>query len=251
MRRAGRIRDYAVLAIFLSIPCITTHGTAVAVLRTPKRVIVAADSWQLLDGRIESVCKIHSVATMSYVLAGTVQVAKSGFYADALARHAASNSTTVFDAATQFEKTAARQFTTALKLIKREAPEIYDADVRRKPEPLQVAFFAVEARVPVFVITYFTVQDSSQALIVTPHSKYCPGSACPGGRGIILLGDNDAANKSSQMQSFWTGITDPVSAVRKLIQTEIDAAPSRVQAPISIVSVDAEGIHWIDKGRCR
>jgi hypothetical protein len=42
-----------------------------------------------------------------------------------------------------------------------------------------------------------------------------------------------------------------VAAVQRLVGLEIQAVPSEVGPPISVVSVNANGVHWIRKGVCQ
>ena len=243
------IKQYATVAAFILSESLS-HGTSVAILRTPKRVVVAADSHFGVSGPTVG-CKIKSGRNISYAMAGLIQDSRSKFYPDALAMDVAKHSPTVADAVDRFEKLAVPQFAKAVSRIKGDAPHIYNAEIKRVPEPFQIVFFAVESNVPLFIVSYFTVVESSKGVTVTPHRKECPGSACESsGRTIIMLGENSAATKLSSNPTFWVGINDPISAVRKLVQTEIDAVPSRVQPPISILSIDTGGLRWIEKGKC-
>ncbi len=45
-------------------------------------------------------------------------------------------------------------------------------------------------------------------------------------------------------------LSDPVTAIRTLIQVETDAHPDSVGPPTAIVEVTESGIHWIERGAC-
>lgn len=188
---------------------------------------------------------------MSYVVAGVIQESASGFYSYDLAMDAIRDSITIAGAVDKFDKLAVPRFTKAMNNIRRDRPKVYDTEIRKRPEPFQIIFFAMEANEPVFVLSYFTVTETRKSITVIPHRKVCPGSACEGGRAIVMIGENVSATNLSKDQSFWLGINDPISAARKFIQAEINEVPSRVRPPISILSIDSNGRHWADKGKCK
>jgi len=225
-------------------------ATTVVVIRTPQRVIIAADSLAAANDKHFQTCKIgtNKQFPISFAIAGSVQD-NGGFSAIDLAETAISTSPDVQSAAHKFELSTTLPFENFVRRRRRDDPAAFKK-LLTEPEPLQVAFAAVEKNVPIYVIAYFTVTVRGQAISVAAHENRCPGNGCPSGRGADILGENGAARIQVKNPAFWSGL-DPLSAARKLAEIEIAEYPEIVGPPISILTIDATGTHWNDRGECK
>jgi hypothetical protein len=232
------------------------RASTVVVNRTPKQIVIAADSLMTGMGKKVQVCKIGTsrrsritFAVTGYMIkfkdeAGTV------FSAYAFAEDAISHAGSVSDAASRFERKAMSPFLTAVRRTKKEYPKDYKW-LERYPNGLQVVFAAFEDGAPVFAVSSFIVRDEGGRISASAVRQVCPGAACPSGNGGAVMGvDPDSAKKRLEDAAFWKGL-DEVAGVRKLVEFEIAKHPDVVGPPISILTIDKNGRHWKAKGECK
>lgn len=238
----------ALLVAVLTVSGGDVRGTTIVVTQNGTHVLLAADSLELIDDESKQVCKIHSAGNAFYAIAGTA--AYREFDAVGLAEKAIAQSGSVEGAVTVFRKVVPKRFADALARMSTERHGEY-ADVRRKKQPLQGVFAAIENGAPKYVIVFFTVADSPYGgLAVSAHFRSCPGSACPLHRtDINVLGENDAATRAMDSPDIRS---DPnlTSVAQKLILAEIMDKPDKVGPPVSEVLIDRSGAHWQSRGDC-
>jgi hypothetical protein len=246
------LAKFLLAPILLPVPAL---ATTVVVIRTRQRVVIAADSLASNGATPFTMCKIgvNPRFPVSFAIVGYSQLQfgnKSRFSAIDLAEDAISSTANLHDAGRRFESTAAVSLLNALRLMKKNQTKDFER-LLQSPEPVQVVFAAVENGVPAFVVSSFSVQDGNGGLTVSQHESACPGSACPYGQNqAVILGENGAARRQTADVSFWKGL-DPLSAARKLVEVAIESHPKTVGPPISIITIDASGTVWNDKGVCQ
>ena len=227
---------------------ILASSTTVSVIRTPRHIVVGADSLVTNEGVGPSYeCKISSHGDVFFASAGIREDKQSGFFSVGLAIRAIEHSANVGEAATRFTASATDAFRIALERIRHDAPRYYVNKVKTRPEPLQMVFFGMERGIPTYALVYFTATDKSHGhIVVTPHLNDCPGHDCPDaktGRSGRILGENVAAKRASDTKSFWRDLSD-TEAARKLVAIEEAESPSDVGGEIDVVTLDANGVHW-------
>jgi hypothetical protein len=240
----------ALLAILLF--AFPIASTTVVVLRMPTSITVAADS--LIAGETEKLtgCKIGSNIgyRISFAMSGRVQHSKAGFYALPLAISAIKGATNAADAAARFGKTAAPKFRDMMIFERGHTPRDFK-ELMKDPQPVKVAFVAFEQGVAAYTISTVTPTAKGNDIAVTSHESSCPGDACPDGGGrVIVLGEDQAAIAALSDKNFFHAFSNPASVVKRLVEIEIEAKPDKVGPPISILTIDASGAHWNEKGAC-
>ncbi len=232
------------------------HASAVVVNRTPKEIVIAADSLMTGMGKRFQVCKIGTTSRsrITFAVTGFLTEFKDEtgtvFSAYAFAEDAISHARSVSDAANRFEGKAISPFLTVVRRTKKKYPKDYEF-LRQYPNGLQVVFASFEDGSPVFVLSSFIVGDDGGRITASPLRQECPGDACPAGNGGVFLGiDLDAGKKRLEDAGFWKGISH-VAGVKKLVELEIAEHPQEVGPPISLLTIDADGRHWIERGECK
>lgn len=254
-----RKRSLHILIHILIIPAILVQwgsGTTVVVYRSRNRIVIAADTLLLVkkaDGyqRLRA-CKIRRSRDIYFAAAGFTKNSAAGYSAYGFAERAAGESFGVAEAAERFERLGLKPFETIVRRYKDKSPEFYRTQIKRKPEPLQVVFMGVDRGVPAFALITFTTSESRGVVSVASHIKVCPGSECPTGETVTILGENAAADQATRELSFFRETErDPPAMLHRLMVIEAAADPSRVAAPFDILTLSSRGSVWYERGYCK
>jgi hypothetical protein len=249
----ARCRDalHKVAALLVCLSTVIATGTTVAVLRTPERIVVGADTLGYESGQATHLCKIQREGAIFFSFAHFIVDKKSGFSAPALA-HSAASGASIRDAAFRFKRLVLPAFAKALRRLQHDGPQFYVDNIKSGPTPLSALFLGVEHGVPKFyVVAVKVVDDTHGRMRLGADILECPGSYCTNGFGGAALGANEVALEASKNSLVWTGfLNDPVSGVRKMVEMEIADKPKYVGPPIDIVSVNGSGSHVEQVGLC-
>jgi hypothetical protein len=249
--RARRWTRLAVLIIAISTCfCAPVNATTIVVMRTGDgAVIIAADGLAIQDDVPVPCCKIQNTGSVWVAISGPAFIGQ--FNAFQIANQSILQSKNIHGAVEAFIKAIPELFAARIMAMKTGNPKEY-ARITSEPEPLEVAFAAIEDGIPKYVIVRFTISDNADRTIaVTPHYKSCPGSACPSKTtDAQFLGENEAAKRRFNKPDIKSS-NDAFLVSRKLIESEIAARPEKVGPPISIVAIAADGPHWKFRGECK
>jgi phage terminase large subunit-like protein len=248
-----RLHPILIIPIIL---VLRASGTTVVVYRSPTQIVVGADTLLLVSKGAgfdrRRMCKIRSSRGIYFAAAGLTKNARAGYSVVSLAERACASSRNVIDAAKRFELLSLKPFETIARRYQRKSPEFYRAQIKEKPEPLQVVFMGIDRDVPTFALVTFTTSETKGLVSVTPHIKVCPGVECPTGETVTILGENINADRATHDRSFFRELRhDPQSMLHRLVEMEATADPSRVSAPFDILTISARGSEWDEHGYCR
>jgi hypothetical protein len=254
--RSHGLRVRFFLLALMVLPCVTTcvYGTTVVAIRAePNRVVIAADSVAIADGKPAATCNIRVVRKVVVAIAGIVSDPKSEFDAFAVAEKSVVQSHTLRGAADQFARAGVPELRKALFRLRRDEAELYEAGIRRNPQALQAVFGGVQDGIVQYTIAYFSVSDAADGgILVSSRRESCPGSACPSTEttDINVLGENAAVARASPGRSTALG-SEAVAIAQALVKTEISNSPMLVGAPISTIVVTDGDPVWVEKGLCK
>lgn len=225
------------------------QATAVVAFRTPTRIILASDSLvqtfhgATIDRRLT--CKVTSAGRWWTSLSGYMGTPTLDVQAQIAAALA---STRTLDAARdalmtqvypqvraafeqQRQTPAFRQMFTAGQL----AQSIVVAGTNADDSTLRLAVFIV-------------VLDSITPLALTPAFLQCPGHWCP--TGEVEYGASIAAGPLMALLTSplapWVARRD-ATAARRIITSQIQAAPTEVAGPIDVLQITSAGAAWVDR----
>ncbi len=197
-------------------------------------------------------CKIASERSVFFAASGHYHYHTAHYEWDLYklaARAIKSGGNSVKGSARAFAVQASAPLSRELERDRKDSPQNYQHVTKRGPEVLQIVFFGMEEGKPAFSGVYFSIDDDTRPTIkVRARVEHCPGDACKDGLGGPMLGEYDAVTRLLQSRSvtlFWAYDED---TVRKGIEAEIADKPDSVGPPIEIISIDAKGVHWVDKG---
>src|SRR5881394_1729656 len=163
--------------------CAQAHSTSVVIIRTPKHIVVAADSlWTYQDGEralpARLGCKIDEIGQM-YFTGSTTNA--DGQQMEDLARRAVAASRSLEEAAHRFILFSHEM---AARTARSENQSVIDMCSGRVCA--ETFFFGIERKVPkVIEIQFEQVGRSRNSLAFKPHEFGCPGR-CPSRQQVFL-----------------------------------------------------------------
>jgi hypothetical protein len=233
-------------------------ATLVVGRRTPTEVVVGADSIQgsVRTGRVVgSVCKIAQAGRMFFATAGLMGFTVNdndrtllfGGRVPVLARYAGSSlKNFVIDNVTNSESVLHASGLLAARLEEplremltwhmRRVPQYYSENLLNKVFTYLV-LFAWENDSPILAVLDFEAIEGMDKLPQVKPSMIRSHTIMAGWKRDVvhLINDN----------TFWKG--DPVEKVKTVIESQIQATPDKVKAPIDILQVDKAGPQWIQR----
>ncbi|MCA1600695.1 MAG: hypothetical protein LC776_03275 [Acidobacteria bacterium] len=226
------------------------HGTALFVIRTPKEIVVAADSREIaLQTHTTSpdpVCKIRVFGDAFVVISGMVSDSRSNFFALAIVDQAGNADRSLQWRIAMFEELVKGPLEKALQRIKWEDPVAYQEYVTT---PLGIRFLGVEEGELVLYNRRFPVNDSiPNAVTVNIERRRCPGTDCPTGIVAVYVQPPKATfytRLRQEFAGFEKGQGNLAEVARRFVQMQIDARLPNVGPPIDLLRVTKNGPEWI------
>jgi hypothetical protein len=229
------------------------RATSIAIIRTDNQIVMAADSMRTYaeagEQRTFQYCKIHVAGKLVFAVDGIARDDKDSLdvvktTADVLAE-GGSFKANVHRIVDRLNK----PLLLALRRAYQTMPSEQYAQFVPPMEPnLALGIAGVVNGVLTFAVIDFTKQDDASGAPINVGVKvsYCPGKDC--NSNYRILGFKKAANQRIGLGGFFT--SDHVADARNIIRIEINAAPGAVGPPISIVTIDSKGVHWVERGVC-
>lgn len=228
------------------------NATTAVALYTKGFAVVAADGRGTKLGPVisghQSECKLYVANGKVAVVAGLVEEPDSGFDVPRILHTVMNQSMLVPRAADLVEQQIQRALPAALRVFENANPGAFQERAAGSSQLLMVG------------------TGSDNAIQVARRSApYDP--ARPPGRddaagaanrvGVALIGDTAAIDRDLERlhnSNGWEGMGNPADLeklARRFIALEMVDKPRQVGPPISMVLVDATGIHWVEAGACR
>jgi|GEM_PF-7070608 len=269
----GAYNPFYCLLLLFCFTTPTTAQTSIVIRRTPKGIVVAADSKATTDsaqrdslGRITvshtefTKCKIRQADTATFfAVSGTFD-----FDVDTLALQGCKEGGTFSEKVKAFDRAARPRVTQMIQNLWRLSTAAYDGLIAQRKPILEIVVFGVENKLPAFVTLELTIENQPTLSLVIPgiprfdyggsgippEIKFaepriiaCPSEDYPANKSLwYLLGRREVINGlwDDITEKFWSGFGD-VDGVRFLVAVECAAASEVVGKPIDVLSVDAKG----------
>lgn len=120
------------------------------------------------------------------------------------------------------------------------------------PDKNQVQFVVIafeNGTTRMVVRSFMPRKGASENVQIDIIRDNCPDNPSCGSRQYEGLGFHDEADRILKNDAaLWN--RSPKDIIKYLIRTEIKVLPNDVGPPVSIVGIDASGVHWIHKGAC-
>jgi len=217
-------------------------------LRTPNKIVLAADSKSIYDDRPPTVdCKIYQLRDTYFAIAGIPYETDTEYNVPSFVVTACEQCA-VTERANALEKRLKPALEKELARIRLTRPRVFwEAWFDAGAPPVSLVLVAFEGGEPRLVVKEFTVASGQAPDIrIAVRTATCPGT-CPTGTHGYYLGSTKAINafiaegKGQNWPSGWEELA------RTLVQLEIDSNQKEVGPPIDILSITKDGVHWTQK----
>lgn len=211
-----------------------------------------------VDGRVNKVgplisghksgCKLYVADGKVAVLAGLTEEPDAGFDIRAIFHNILNQQITPAQAADLVERRLTQALPAALAAFEKKDPAAYQARAKGSSQ-LLLAGMDPDGK----------IQVSRRSLPYQPgHPPQSDDSTgAPDHVGVAMIGDTTAIDIDllrMQKTDAWEAMGNPADLeklARRFIALEVVARPMQVGPPVSMVRVDANGIHWVEAGACK
>jgi hypothetical protein len=243
----------AFLALIASVAWVRTGKATTAVaLYVKDFAVVAADGrvnkiGPMISGH-QSGCKLYVAGSKVAVVAGLAEEPDSGFDVRKILHQVMNQAATPSEAADAVEQQIQQTLPAALQVFQKNNPTAYRRRASGSSQLLMVGMSnAGDLQVSRRSIPYAQARapQRDDATGVADHV------------GVALIGETAAVDADLirlHNTNGWEGmnnVDDLEKLARRFIALEVLAEPDKVGAPLSLVLVDKNGIHWIEPGACK
>jgi hypothetical protein len=235
------------LALICIIPVARSEATTEIILRSPYRVVLAADSRALYgENRPATECKLFEVGDVYATVSGFAHYGRSYHVADAIREGFASDGTF-----------ASHVSNTALALQRRVEKQLAKLQVNNTSEYRYLMPPASDASDFIQLAVAQTVRGQPMLGIIelrrtgagnrfTARTTICPGS-CGRAPEIFYFGYWEHIKPYVASPGQPRSVASAAS-IDRLIRLEIGAHPTEVSAPINILELTGWGARWLQNG---
>lgn len=240
-----------VVAFWLS-AVVPVGATAIVVLRTPHKLVLAGDSVVTIGNRHDTVCKVVPVGHYWVGAAGIYGNEDNSFSIFALLESIRVASTSAIDTLTRIRDTVAPSLAAFLDSEYRLAPNgfntVFSPFSPRKGLALTLYVAGYENAVPTVFRLILAVSslDITRGPVVSAYIRQCPGDWCPDGALYEGAGNAGPTIRSLLKPPYlsWIKKADAAAAGR-LIQAEIAEGEGEVGPPVNVLVFNKNGTpHW-------
>ena len=236
----------------LAFPAQIGYATTAVALYVKDFAVVAVDGrvnkiGPLISGH-KTECKLYVADGKVAVLAGLTEEPDAGFDIRAIFHDVLNQQEPPARTADLVEQRVKQVLPAALGAFEKKNHAAYEARARGESQLLVVGMHGNAG-----------VQVSRRSLPYQPGRppQSDDSTGAPDHVGVALIGDTaaiDADLERLQNNNGWEGMGNPADLeklARRFIALEVLAEPMRVGPPISMVLIDANGIHWVEPGACK
>jgi len=226
------------------------HASNIAVIRTAKEIVIAADSAGVIRGdglspSDESVCKIYRIEDAQFfAVSGLVNDFRSGYSVAALVGANAHSGNTISTKLDKIERVVSPALLQEVAELKTRDPRGYDALINAKGA-VSVVLAGIENGIP--VATTFSVgltRSSDGTIQTTVIRDSCPGN-CQSGVRAFSIGASTAID-ALRLRGALPSLAMPDLA-EYMVQAEIDAGTGGVSGPVDVLRLTPSGPVWVRK----
>jgi len=228
------------------------QATAIAVIVTPRFIVIATDS-KAVDDRVApqgETCKIRKANDLFYVPNKLVRHAASGYDLDQIIQDLRGHS--VVDMAAKLKEIVIGPLQGALTYSRSEDRALFKDNFGSR-QAMGVILVGFEKGYPAVVDLRFIIEDLSAAEIILRTEQHgCPGRDCPQGYALVLVPQELSAAFEAKHPRHWVGNSGTVAA--KAEEFVIYAArqmQASVGPPFSVFVLNSNGVQWLKPGVCR
>lgn len=231
--------------------CAHLNATAIALIVTPRFIVVAADS-KVVGEHVAAKgneCKIRKAGDTFYVPNKFVNHSAAGYDLNKTVLSIAANS--VAERAAKVKAAIGEPLKRAVEQSRREDTAAFKDNFASR-QVMGVVFVGFENGAPVAVALSFIIEDLDAAdLKVNVEQHSCPGADCPEGYALVFVPQELKAKFEQEHPRYWIGDPPTVAAnAEAFINQAIAERLPDVGPPVSVLVIDSARGRWLKRGLC-
>ena len=227
-------------------PGALSHGTAIAAIRTPSGVAIAADS-RVVDQhgrRRPDTCKIRIAGDTVFAVHG-MSSHGSGLDLFALASDAARSAPDLRSASDEIAARARGPIRTALASLRETDPGVFERYALGKA-PAGVVLARYEKEGAALSYVRFTLRDPDGALKVEAEIRDCPGRDCPDGVSAVFVGPSGHVAAFQRTHTRYWGRGYARNAF-SFVEAEASHGHRDIGGPVQVILLRGGRIAWAQR----
>jgi len=227
--------------------------TAIAVIRTPNQIVIAADSG-VVDQKglsLSSACKIKNLGAVFAVLNGMSSHDLTGFDVFEILKMVVRD-VPLQQIVESVDKLIRKPLRVALEYERTHDPVSFKKNAIDMA-PLAITLARVQNRVPVMANLEFAVSsEQDDPLILNTEKMYSPDPNVPDTEyAFIFVGTSEGKEQYSRLvrQRGFLHDNKLIEITKAFVQMEIDKGLPQFGPPINILQLTRDGARWIQKSK--
>ncbi len=223
-----------------------SHGTAIAAIRTPSELVIAADS-RVVDEhgrRLPDTCKVRIVDDTVFAIHG-MSAHPAGLDLFALVTDVVAFAPDLRTASGGVVSRATGPIRAAVSDLRSSAPRTFERYVAGKA-PAGVLLARIEHGRPAISYIRFSVSDAAGSFSIRAEVRSCPGADCPTGVTAIFVGPaEDVSDFKASHPGYWT--RDPSSIASAFVRREVSHRHDDIGGPVQVLRLRSSGVAWLSR----
>jgi hypothetical protein len=171
------------------------HGTAIAAIRVPSELVIAADS-RVIDGLnrgMPDACKIRVTQDTVFTVHGMSTDSETGFDLFGIISNILRGGGNLSVAVANVAASVTGPLTRALERLRRDEPSVFQRNaIEMAPVGVILGRYARGAP-RLGYVRFITQIERDNRIRIDPQVRICPGADCQGGVAGVFVGPGDAA----------------------------------------------------------
>jgi hypothetical protein len=232
---------FLVLVIALLVPG-ASLATSIVAVRTPRSIIIAADSKPTYRGTPgpSTVCKIYRTGKLYFAISGLDYDEGRHFFPAQIVAANFSDASAFTRAVARVEFAVNAALVAELDALKSTDPQTFRFTTKNQAVA-SILLAEMRNEIPHHAAREFQYVESP-----SPHLEVrritCPGN-CPAGNEYVFLGEQSEATQF--MKEHRREVLDPLTTPASLVRIEAKSHPNDVGPPVVVLRVNRRGATWL------
>lgn len=235
-----RLTSNLILALFF-VPGVAL-GTSIVAVRTPRSIIIAADSKPTYRGSPGPaiVCKIYRTGRLYFAISGLDYDEGRHFFPAQIIASSFSDALPFDRTVARVERAVRAALLAELDALKSSDPQTFRFTIKGY-DVTSILLAEIRNGIPHLAAREFQYSESPSPHLLVNRIT-CPGR-CPPGNEYVFLGEQTEA--SQFVKEHRREALNPLALPESLVRLEAQSHPNDVGPPIVVLRLSARGARWI------
>ncbi len=256
------MRNFLTICIVLFLISSSAFATSIVAVRNNDEIVIGADSKTTLTpvsdgaGKVGSIekCKIVQTGSLFFASAGSAGIGQVAFHGnvdpefnvkEVIAKELGGQARITAKIA-NLEKILVANLTRIAEETRQENTVFFHQRFIKYPMHTIIIVGSDNGELVLMVRTFRLILSRSGTISFEIRRFDCPGD-CQESFTTVFGGRTEAIRKYLQENEYFLPYTDPVTAVRELVELEISKDPSFVGPPVDILRLTRNGAEWVQR----